>query len=67
MSRARKVAAIVVAAGRGERATSDKLSPPKQYRPILGVPVMQRTIKALLDIDAIDFVLPVIHHDHALL
>ena len=67
MSRARKVAAIVVAAGRGERAATDHTALPKQYRPILGVPVLRRTVDALLAIEAIGSVLPVIHKDHEIL
>ncbi|MDR3470860.1 MAG: bifunctional 2-C-methyl-D-erythritol 4-phosphate cytidylyltransferase/2-C-methyl-D-erythritol 2,4-cyclodiphosphate synthase [Devosia sp.] len=64
MSRARNVAAIVVAAGRGERAASDGAGLPKQYRPLAGVPVLKHTIEALLAVDAVDCVLPVIHAEH---
>jgi len=60
----KRVAAIVVAAGRGERAATAGNEVPKQYRPILGVPMLQRTIVALLKIDAVDLVLPVIHPEH---
>jgi 2-C-methyl-D-erythritol 4-phosphate cytidylyltransferase/2-C-methyl-D-erythritol 2,4-cyclodiphosphate synthase len=59
------IAAIVVAAGRGERASAGSDSTPKQYRLVAGIPVLVRTINALLDHDGIDFVLPVIHPDHA--
>ena len=64
MKSGKTVAAIVVAAGRGERAASGGQSEPKQYRPLLGVPVLKRTIEALLAIDTIAYVLPVLHPDH---
>lgn len=40
-----KTAALIVAAGRGARAGD---GPPKQYRDVAGVPVLTRTIRALL-------------------
>jgi 2-C-methyl-D-erythritol 4-phosphate cytidylyltransferase / 2-C-methyl-D-erythritol 2,4-cyclodiphosphate synthase len=40
------VAAVVVAAGRGERAGGDL---PKQYRDIAGEPMIRRTLRAFLD------------------
>jgi 2-C-methyl-D-erythritol 4-phosphate cytidylyltransferase/2-C-methyl-D-erythritol 2,4-cyclodiphosphate synthase len=58
------VAAIVVAAGRGERAAPGGDGTPKQYRPLAGVPVLARTIAALLAVPEIDKVLPVIHSEH---
>lgn len=61
----KSIAAIIVAAGRGERASAGGETVPKQYRPIAGVPVLLRTINALLDHDGINWVLPVIHPDHA--
>ena len=64
MKSGKTVAAIVVAAGRGERAASGGQSEPKQYRALLGVPLLTRTIEALLAIDAIAYVLPVLHPDH---
>ncbi|MEO8884066.1 MAG: bifunctional 2-C-methyl-D-erythritol 4-phosphate cytidylyltransferase/2-C-methyl-D-erythritol 2,4-cyclodiphosphate synthase [Devosia sp.] len=64
MTGRKRVAAIVVAAGRGERAAMAGSELPKQYRPIAGVPMLQRTIAALLKIDAVDLVLPVIHPEH---
>lgn len=67
MHRGKRIAAIIVAAGKGERAATDTLSLPKQYRSILGVPVLKRTLEATLAIDEIDYVLPVIHADHAAL
>jgi 2-C-methyl-D-erythritol 4-phosphate cytidylyltransferase / 2-C-methyl-D-erythritol 2,4-cyclodiphosphate synthase len=60
----KSIAAIVVAAGRGERAGAGGETVPKQYRALAGVPVLVRTINALLDHDGIDWVLPVIHPDH---
>lgn len=64
MSRENSVVAIVVAAGRGERAAAGGIADPKQYRPLLGVPLLTRTVEALLAIDRVDEVLPVIHPDH---
>ncbi|HEV7278100.1 MAG TPA: bifunctional 2-C-methyl-D-erythritol 4-phosphate cytidylyltransferase/2-C-methyl-D-erythritol 2,4-cyclodiphosphate synthase [Devosiaceae bacterium] len=64
MSRRKTTAAIVVAAGRGERATTSASSLPKQYRLVHGVPVMVRAIQALLELETIDWVLPVIHAEH---
>jgi 2-C-methyl-D-erythritol 4-phosphate cytidylyltransferase / 2-C-methyl-D-erythritol 2,4-cyclodiphosphate synthase len=51
------VAAIVVAAGRGERAGGDL---PKQYRDIAGEPMIRPTLAAFLDHPQIDVVQPVI-------
>lgn len=65
MTSRKTIAAIVVAAGRGERASAGGDSTPKQYRLVAGIPVLVRTINALLDHDGIDWVLPVIHPDHA--
>jgi 2-C-methyl-D-erythritol 4-phosphate cytidylyltransferase/2-C-methyl-D-erythritol 2,4-cyclodiphosphate synthase len=59
-----RIAAIVVAAGKGERASADGNPEPKQYRLLAGEPVLSRTIKALLAHDAVALVLPVIHPDH---
>jgi 2-C-methyl-D-erythritol 4-phosphate cytidylyltransferase / 2-C-methyl-D-erythritol 2,4-cyclodiphosphate synthase len=56
-----KVAAVVVAAGRGHRAGSDV---PKQYRTIADEPVIRPTLSAFLSHPQIDAVQPVIHpHD----
>ena len=65
MTRSRTIAAIVVAAGRGERAATTAAVLPKQYRPIAGVPVLVRAIRAMLEVAVIDWVLPVIHTEHA--
>jgi 2-C-methyl-D-erythritol 4-phosphate cytidylyltransferase/2-C-methyl-D-erythritol 2,4-cyclodiphosphate synthase len=57
-----KVAAIVVAAGRGLRAGGDL---PKQYRRILGEPVIRPSLATLVGHDEIAVVQPVIHPDDA--
>jgi 2-C-methyl-D-erythritol 4-phosphate cytidylyltransferase/2-C-methyl-D-erythritol 2,4-cyclodiphosphate synthase len=57
---AAKVAAVVVAAGRGYRAGGDM---PKQYRDIAGEPVIRPTLTAFLGHPLIDAVQPVIHPD----
>jgi 2-C-methyl-D-erythritol 4-phosphate cytidylyltransferase/2-C-methyl-D-erythritol 2,4-cyclodiphosphate synthase len=54
------VAAIVVAAGRGERAGGDL---PKQYRDIAGEPMIRPTLAAFLDHPQVDAVQPVINPD----
>ena len=64
MTGRKTIAAFFVAAGRGERANTAGETAPKQYRPVAGVPILARTINALLDHDSIDWVLPVIHPDH---
>ena len=65
MTSRKSIAAVVVAAGRGERASASGETTPKQYRLVAGMPVLTRTINALLEHDGIDWVLPVIHPDHA--
>ena len=52
------VAAVVVAAGRGERVGADI---PKQYRPVGGEPMVRATLRAFLGHPLIDFVQPVIN------
>jgi 2-C-methyl-D-erythritol 4-phosphate cytidylyltransferase/2-C-methyl-D-erythritol 2,4-cyclodiphosphate synthase len=59
-----RVAAIVVAAGRGLRAGGDV---PKQYRQILGEPVIRPSLVALAEHGEIAAVQPVIHPDDAAL
>ncbi len=59
-----KIAIIVAAAGSGTRASRHGNDLPKQYRQIDGIPVLSRTINALLDMNIIDWVLPVIGADH---
>jgi len=65
VNRPRTTAVIIVAAGRGERASTNGETLPKQYRPILGVPVLARTVNAFLTLPQVTYVLPVIHPDHA--
>src|SRR5438445_10062043 len=55
-----RVAAVVVAAGRGLRAGGDL---PKQYRRILGEPVIRPSIATLARHPAVSAVQPVIHPD----
>jgi 2-C-methyl-D-erythritol 4-phosphate cytidylyltransferase / 2-C-methyl-D-erythritol 2,4-cyclodiphosphate synthase len=57
-----RAAAVIVAAGRGQRAGSDI---PKQYRQIAGEPVIRPALLAFLDHPQIDAVQPVIHADDA--
>lgn len=61
MTGTKSIAVIVVAAGRGERASSGSDSSPKQYRDLAGQPVLSRSIAAFLGRDDIAWVLPVIH------
>jgi 2-C-methyl-D-erythritol 4-phosphate cytidylyltransferase/2-C-methyl-D-erythritol 2,4-cyclodiphosphate synthase len=51
------VAAVIVAAGRGERAGGEA---PKQYRAIAGEPMIRPTLRAFLEHEQVDVVLPVI-------
>jgi len=57
-----KVAAVVVAAGRGHRAGGEM---PKQYREIAGEPVIRPTLNAFLGHPQISAVQAVIHRDDA--
>src|ERR1700730_9924378 len=57
-----RVAAVVVAAGRGLRAGGDL---PKQYRSILGEPVIRPSLATLARHAAVSAVQPVIHPDDA--
>ena len=52
------VAAVIVAAGRGERAGG---AVPKQYRPVAGAPAIRATLAAFCGHPQIDVVQPVIH------
>jgi 2-C-methyl-D-erythritol 4-phosphate cytidylyltransferase / 2-C-methyl-D-erythritol 2,4-cyclodiphosphate synthase len=56
------VAAVIVAAGRGERA-GQASEGPKQYRIIGGIPVIRRTLDAFVNHPAIGPVVAVIHKD----
>jgi 2-C-methyl-D-erythritol 4-phosphate cytidylyltransferase/2-C-methyl-D-erythritol 2,4-cyclodiphosphate synthase len=63
--RQKTIAAIIVAAGRGERASAGGSIQPKQYRSLGGQAILSRTIEAFLAIPEIQHVVPVIHADHA--
>lgn len=65
MTAQRSIAVIVVAAGRGERATASGDASPKQYRLLAGQPVLSRTISAFLDRRDVTWIVPVINADHA--
>jgi 2-C-methyl-D-erythritol 4-phosphate cytidylyltransferase/2-C-methyl-D-erythritol 2,4-cyclodiphosphate synthase len=54
------VAAVVVAAGRGQRAGGDV---PKQYRKIAGAPAIRPTLSAFSSHPHVDLIQPVIHPD----
>ena len=57
-----RVTAVVVAAGRGERA-GQSAEGPKQYRSIGGEPVLARTLRSFLNCPLIDDIIVVIHAD----
>ena len=63
--RQKSIAVIVVAAGKGERASADGLHDPKQYRTVGGVPVLTRTVQAFLTVPQVTRLVAVIHPDHA--
>ncbi|MCD7060993.1 bifunctional 2-C-methyl-D-erythritol 4-phosphate cytidylyltransferase/2-C-methyl-D-erythritol 2,4-cyclodiphosphate synthase [Pelagibacterium xiamenense] len=64
MSHLDRIAVIIVAGGAGARAATQGDSLPKQYRPIVGRPLLARTIEAFLAMDRVSLVLPVIGSDH---
>jgi 2-C-methyl-D-erythritol 4-phosphate cytidylyltransferase/2-C-methyl-D-erythritol 2,4-cyclodiphosphate synthase len=64
-TRPKFIAAIIVAAGKGERAQTGEFVEPKQYRRVGGRPVLARTLDAFLAHPDISAVVPVIHPDHA--
>jgi 2-C-methyl-D-erythritol 4-phosphate cytidylyltransferase/2-C-methyl-D-erythritol 2,4-cyclodiphosphate synthase len=57
-----RIAAVIVAAGRGHRAGGDL---PKQYRELAGEPVIRPTLAAFLAHRRVGAVQPVIHPDDA--
>ncbi|WP_141211570.1 bifunctional 2-C-methyl-D-erythritol 4-phosphate cytidylyltransferase/2-C-methyl-D-erythritol 2,4-cyclodiphosphate synthase [Brucella grignonensis] len=61
-----RAAAVIVAAGRGERA-GQSTEGPKQYRRIGGEAVLARTLRAFAQCAAIDQIVVVIHADDAAL
>ncbi|MGV1013360.1 MAG: bifunctional 2-C-methyl-D-erythritol 4-phosphate cytidylyltransferase/2-C-methyl-D-erythritol 2,4-cyclodiphosphate synthase [Methyloceanibacter sp.] len=60
------IAALIVAAGRGARASGDS-SKPKQYAALGGLPMLTRTLDAFASHPRIDDILVVIHPDDAAL
>ena len=62
---ATKVAAVIVAAGRGERA-GQSTEGPKQYRRIGGCAVLYRTIEAFSSHPSIGIIVVAIHPDDTL-
>ena len=54
------VAALIVAAGRGARAASER-GGPKQYRPVGGIPIITRAIAAFAEHPGVDDIVVVIH------
>ncbi len=63
MTGTKTIAVIVVAAGRGERASTGQDDSPKQYRMLAGKPVLSRSIEAFLGREDILWVVPVIHSE----
>ncbi|UJW86149.1 bifunctional 2-C-methyl-D-erythritol 4-phosphate cytidylyltransferase/2-C-methyl-D-erythritol 2,4-cyclodiphosphate synthase [Devosia sp. SL43] len=62
--RQKSIAVIIVAAGKGERASVGAALDPKQYRRIGGKPVLAQTVQAFLALPQISRVVAVIHPDH---
>ena len=60
ISKQHRIAALIVAAGRGVRAERPG---PKQYQPLAGKTVLARTVEAFTGHRLIDIVLVVIHRD----
>ena len=58
------VAAIVVAAGRGERAGGGV---PKQYRTLAGVPIIRQSVENMVRVSTIRAIQPVVHRDDEVL
>ena len=56
-----ETAVVIVAAGRGTRAGSADV--PKQYRPVGGTPVLERTLRTFVEHPRVDQVVTVIHGD----
>ncbi|MEO6013730.1 MAG: bifunctional 2-C-methyl-D-erythritol 4-phosphate cytidylyltransferase/2-C-methyl-D-erythritol 2,4-cyclodiphosphate synthase [Devosia sp.] len=61
MAAQKSIAVIVVAAGTGERMGGG----PKQYRLLAGKPVLARTVEAFARRSDVNWIVPVIHPDHA--
>lgn len=62
--RSKTIAVIIVAAGRGERASAGGEPDPKQYRVVGGKAVLERTVEAFLELPQVTQVSVVIHPDH---
>lgn len=62
--RSKSIAVIVVAAGKGERASRFDNAGPKQYRLLGGVTVLERSIRSFLAVPDVTTILPVIHAEH---
>ncbi|MCP1200761.1 bifunctional 2-C-methyl-D-erythritol 4-phosphate cytidylyltransferase/2-C-methyl-D-erythritol 2,4-cyclodiphosphate synthase [Notoacmeibacter sp. MSK16QG-6] len=62
MDRSETIAALIVAAGRGERA-GRREDGPKQYRLLAGEPILRHTVRAFLDHPEIAKVIIAIHPD----
>jgi 2-C-methyl-D-erythritol 4-phosphate cytidylyltransferase / 2-C-methyl-D-erythritol 2,4-cyclodiphosphate synthase len=58
-----RVAALIVAAGRGTRAASDSQSGPKQYVPLNGVAMLAHTLMPFIAHHQVDLIKVVIHED----
>lgn len=61
MPKSKKIIALIVGAGKGERFGSEL---PKQYQLLDTESVFAHSIKAFTDCELIDYVCPVIHPDH---
>ena len=55
--------AVIVAAGRGERVGGQS-EPPKQYRPLAGLPVLAHSLRILAGHKDVDAIQVVMHADH---
>ena len=62
--RQKSIAVIIVAAGKGERASTDGSPDPKQYRLLAGKPVLAHTVAAFQALPQVTTILTVIHADH---
>jgi 2-C-methyl-D-erythritol 4-phosphate cytidylyltransferase/2-C-methyl-D-erythritol 2,4-cyclodiphosphate synthase len=62
--RQKTIAVVIVAAGKGERASASGAPEPKQYRTIAGKPVLTRTVEAFLAVPGVSQIVTAIHPDH---
>jgi 2-C-methyl-D-erythritol 4-phosphate cytidylyltransferase/2-C-methyl-D-erythritol 2,4-cyclodiphosphate synthase len=63
--RAKSIAVIIVAAGRGERASATRRAEPKQYQRVGGKAVLTRSIESFLALSEVTTITPIIHVEHA--